>query len=48
MRIYSLLQVSTRGKLNRVYICEVNKADHLKRIEGGAFDQAEFDEFPQR
>lgn len=31
-----------------MYGCEVSRADHLQRKEGGGFDPQEYDEFPER
>lgn len=33
---------------NKVYGCEVSRADHLERREGGGFDPQEYIEFPER
>lgn len=33
---------------NKLYGCEVSRADHLERREGGGFDPQEYDEFPER
>lgn len=33
---------------NKLYGCEVSRADHLKRREGGGFDAKEYDEYPER
>lgn len=33
---------------NKMYGCEVSRADHLERREGGGFDPQEYIEFPER
>ena len=44
----TLPQVAARGSLNKVYVCVVDKQDHLVRINGGQFDEQEFFEHPRR
>lgn len=43
-----LRKVSEHGSQNKLYGCEVSRADHLKRREGGGFDAKEYDEYPER
>ncbi|XP_055298286.1 alpha-aminoadipic semialdehyde synthase, mitochondrial isoform X4 [Sitodiplosis mosellana] len=44
----TLRKVSEHGSQSKVYGCEVSRADHLERREGGGFDPQEYIEFPER
>lgn len=46
--IGSLRKVSEHGMPNKLYGCEVSRADHLERRDGGGFDALEYDQFPER
>lgn len=43
-----LRKVSEHGNQNKLYGCEVSRADHLERREGGGFDPQEYEQFPER
>lgn len=43
-----LKKVAEHGSTNKVYGCEVSRADHIERIDGGGFDHQEYEEFPER
>lgn len=43
-----LPKVAAQGSLNKLYACVVSRDDHYTRKEGGKFDAAEFEEFPER
>uniref|UniRef100_A0A1Q3EWG7 Alpha-aminoadipic semialdehyde synthase, mitochondrial n=1 Tax=Culex tarsalis TaxID=7177 RepID=A0A1Q3EWG7_CULTA len=44
----SLRKVAEHGSQNKLYGCEVSRADHLERREGGGFDPVEYDQYPER
>ncbi|XP_055612755.1 alpha-aminoadipic semialdehyde synthase, mitochondrial isoform X1 [Uranotaenia lowii] len=44
----SLRKVAEHGSHNKLYGCEVSRADHLERREGGGFDPVEYDQYPER
>ncbi|XP_058449645.1 alpha-aminoadipic semialdehyde synthase, mitochondrial isoform X2 [Malaya genurostris] len=44
----ALRKVSEHGSQNKLYGCEVSRADHLERSEDGGFDPVEFDQYPER
>lgn len=44
----SLRKVAEHGSQNKLYGCEVSRADHLERSEGGGFDPVEYDQYPER
>ncbi|XP_055375686.1 alpha-aminoadipic semialdehyde synthase, mitochondrial [Condylostylus longicornis] len=43
-----LRKVSEHGSYNKLYGCEVSRADHLERKEGGGFDAQEYELHPER
>lgn len=43
-----LKKVAEHGSTNKVYGCEVSRADHIERADGGGFDPQEYEEFPER
>lgn len=34
--------------MNKIYGCVISRGDHLIRKNGGRYDKAEFEEFPER
>jgi alpha-aminoadipic semialdehyde synthase len=46
--VETLPQVAARGSLHKVYVCVVDKQDHLVRTNGGSFDEKEFFTHPER
>lgn len=43
-----LPQVAKKGSMKKVYGCVVSRDDHYVRVDGGKFDAAEFEEYPER
>lgn len=43
-----LRKAAEHGSLNKVYGCEVRRRHYLERADGGGFDRAEYEEFPER
>ncbi|KAK9873152.1 hypothetical protein WA026_021385 [Henosepilachna vigintioctopunctata] len=43
-----LRKAAEHGSLNKVYGCVVRRRDYLERAEGGGFDKAEYEEYPER
>ncbi|XP_055542095.1 alpha-aminoadipic semialdehyde synthase, mitochondrial [Wyeomyia smithii] len=44
----ALRKVAEHGSQNKLYACEVSRADHLERQDGGGFDPVEYDQYPER
>ena len=39
---------SLSSALNKVYVCEVSRQDHLVRKDGGDYDAVEYEEHPEK
>lgn len=42
-----LKKVAEHGSTNKIYACEVSRADHIERREGGGFDPVEYEQHPE-
>ena len=47
-RLSLLLTLSPTADSHKVYATVVDKADHLYRLQGGEYDDEEFEAFPDR
>lgn len=45
--VEALRKVSEHGAMNKVYVCEVSRRDHLVRKDGGKYDSVEYEEHPE-
>ncbi|XP_045113722.1 alpha-aminoadipic semialdehyde synthase, mitochondrial-like isoform X2 [Portunus trituberculatus] len=46
--VKALKKAAEHGALNKVYVCEVSRQDHLVRKDGGGYDAAEYEEHPEK
>ncbi|XP_068234599.1 alpha-aminoadipic semialdehyde synthase, mitochondrial [Palaemon carinicauda] len=46
--LQALRKVSEHGAMNKLYVCEVSRRDHLVRKDGGKYDAVEYEEHPER
>ena len=42
------LQVALHGETNKLYACEIRRSDQFERKVGGGYNEAEFQEHPER
>ena len=44
----NVLQVALHGETNKLYACEIRRSDQFERKVGGGYNEAEFQEHPER
>ena len=44
----NVLQVALHGETNKLYACEIRRSDQFERKVGGGYNEAEFQEQPER
>ena len=42
------MQVALHGETNKLYACEIRRSDQFERKVGGGYNEAEFQEHPER
>ena len=43
-----LQKVALHGDINKLYACEIRRSDHFERKVGGGYNEAEFQQHPER